>query len=60
MKRIKALQEKNEKKGGRGVCLIHSARSREVLVGRFLILGAQFFWMLYAGAENSKGVEESC
>jgi hypothetical protein len=27
----------------RGVCLPHSARSRAVLAGRFLILGAQLF-----------------
>jgi hypothetical protein len=26
-----------------GACLPHSARSREVLAGRFLIFGAQFF-----------------
>jgi hypothetical protein len=27
----------------RGICLTHSARSRKVLAGRFLIFGAQFF-----------------
>ena len=43
-----------------GVCLAHSARSRAVLAGRFLILGAQFFVdALCRGAENRKGVEES-
>ena len=34
---------KKEEKKKRGVCLTHSARSRAVLAGRFLILGAQFF-----------------
>jgi hypothetical protein len=29
------------------------------LAGRFLILGAQFSWVHYTGAENRKGVEES-
>jgi hypothetical protein len=32
-----------KEKEKRGVCLPHSARSRAVLAGRFLILGAQFF-----------------
>ena len=32
-----------KKEKGRGACLPHSARSRAVLAGRFLILGAQFF-----------------
>ena len=31
-----------KKEKGRGACLPHSARSRAVLAGRFLILGAQF------------------
>ena len=34
---------KKKEKKKRDVCLTHSARSRAVLAGRFLILGAQFF-----------------
>jgi hypothetical protein len=49
--------KKKEKR--RGVCLTHSARSRAVLAGRFLILGAQLSLMQYAGAEKRKEVEES-
>jgi hypothetical protein len=45
---------KNEKKGG--ACLPHSARSRAVLAGRFLILGAQFSVdVLYRGGKPQRG-----
>ena len=40
---IEQTDDGHLKKKKRGVCLTHSARSRAVLAGRFLILGAQFF-----------------
>ena len=45
-----------KKEKGRGACLPHSARSRAVLAGRFLILGAQFFVdALCRGAKPQRG-----
>jgi hypothetical protein len=48
--------EHPKKERKRGVCLPHSARSREVLAGRFLILGAQLFVdALYRGGKPQRG-----
>jgi hypothetical protein len=45
-----------KKKGGGGACLPHSARSRAVLAGRVLILGAQFFVdVLCRGGKPQRG-----
>jgi hypothetical protein len=45
-----------KKEKGRGACLPHSARSRAVLAGRFLILGAQFFVdALFRGGKPQRG-----
>jgi hypothetical protein len=47
-----------KKKGGVFVCLIPPGVEQS-WQGDFLFLARNFSWMLYAGAENRKGVEES-
>ena len=46
-----------KEKEKRSVCLAHSARSRGVLAGRFLILGAQLFLdALCRGGKLQRGI----